>query len=100
MDPYENHIPIQNSQTPELLAKYLRDIGQGDLLTHAEEIELSKAAKVGEKKARRRLIEKNLRLVASGIASTEYLTSSIVHPRRSASSSSVGSRSSSTETSR
>jgi RNA polymerase primary sigma factor len=62
---YENHIPIQNSQTPELLSKYLRRIGQGNLLTHQEEIELSNAAKAGDQKARRRLIEKNLRLVVS-----------------------------------
>jgi hypothetical protein len=42
--PHQNHIPIQNSQTPELLAKYLRHIGQGDLLTHQEKISLSNAA--------------------------------------------------------
>jgi RNA polymerase primary sigma factor len=34
-------------------------------LTHREEIDLSKRAKDGDKKARRRLIEKNLRLVVS-----------------------------------
>jgi RNA polymerase primary sigma factor len=62
---YENHIPSQSSQTPELLAKYLRHIGQGDLLTHQEEIDLSNAAKAGDKKARQCLIEKNLRLVVS-----------------------------------
>src|SRR5215210_4008367 len=57
--------PERESETPELLAKYLRHIGQGDLLTHAEEIELSKAAKAGDQRARQRLIEKNLRLVVS-----------------------------------
>jgi RNA polymerase primary sigma factor len=55
----------RDGETPELLAKYLRHIGQGELLTHAEEIELSKAAKAGDLRARRRLIEKNLRLVVS-----------------------------------
>ncbi|MDQ3912059.1 MAG: RNA polymerase sigma factor RpoD/SigA [Actinomycetota bacterium] len=55
----------RESETPELLAKYLAHIGQGDLLTHAEEIELSKRAKAGDKKARQRLVEKNLRLVVS-----------------------------------
>jgi RNA polymerase primary sigma factor len=57
--------PERESETPELLAKYLRHIGQGDLLTHAEEIELSEAAKAGDERARQRLIEKNLRLVVS-----------------------------------
>ena len=55
----------QNLETPELLAKYLAHIGQGHLLTHAEEIDLSKKAKAGDRRARRRLIEKNLRLVVS-----------------------------------
>lgn len=45
--------------------KYMRHIGQGDLLTHKEEIDLSKRTKRGEEKARHRLIEKNLRLVVS-----------------------------------
>ena len=51
--------------TPELLAKYLERIGQGDLLTHQEEIDLSNRAKAGDERARQRLIEKNLRLVVS-----------------------------------
>ena len=55
----------RESETPELLAKYLAHIGQGELLTHAEEIDLSKRAKAGDKKARQRLVEKNLRLVVS-----------------------------------
>ena len=55
----------QNLETPELLAKYLAHIGQGELLTHAEEIDLSKRAKAGDKRARQRLVEKNLRLVVS-----------------------------------
>ena len=53
------------AETPELLAKYLNHIGQGKLLTYQEEIDLSKKAKSGDKKARQRLIEKNLRLVVS-----------------------------------
>ncbi len=51
--------------TPELLAKYLAHIGQGELLTHQEEIDLSNRAKAGDERARQRLIEKNLRLVVS-----------------------------------
>jgi RNA polymerase primary sigma factor len=56
---------VREAETPELLAKYLAHIGQGSLLTHAEEIELSGRAKAGDKRARQRLIEKNLRLVVS-----------------------------------
>ena len=55
----------REAETPELLAKYLAHIGRGDLLTHEEEIDLSNAAKRGEQRARRKLIEKNLRLVVS-----------------------------------
>ena len=60
-----NSLQAGTSETPELLAKYLAHIGQGELLTHQEEIDLSKRAKAGDKKARRKLIEKNLRLVVS-----------------------------------
>ncbi len=52
-------------ETPELLVKYLAEIGRGDLLTYKEEIDLSKRAGAGDKKARQELIEKNLRLVVS-----------------------------------
>ena len=55
----------RGAETPELLAKYLAHIGHGQLLTHAEEIDLSNRAKEGDTKARARLIEKNLRLVVS-----------------------------------
>ena len=47
------------------LAGYLSYIARGDLLTHAEEIDLSNRAKAGDERARQRLIEKNLRLVVS-----------------------------------
>src|SRR4051794_27550752 len=53
------------TETPELLAQYLDRIGQGGLLTHRGEIELSKRVRSGDKRARQRLIEKNLRLVVS-----------------------------------
>ncbi len=55
----------RGSETPELLPSYFAYIDQGKLLTHNEEIELSKRAKAGDKKARQRLIEKNLKLVVS-----------------------------------
>ena len=61
----ENTRVEREGETPELLAKYLSHIGQGNLLTHQEEIELSNKAKAGDQRARQRLIEKNLRLVVS-----------------------------------
>ena len=53
------------SETPELLASYFSRIGQGELLTREEEVDLSKRAEVGDGRARAKLIEKNLRLVVS-----------------------------------
>ena len=52
-------------ETPELIPGYFDRIGKGKLLTHQEEIDLSKRAKKGDEAARNRLIEKNLRLVVS-----------------------------------
>jgi len=51
-------------ETPELIPGYFARI-DGKLLTHQEEIDLSKRAKKGDEAARHRLIEKNLRLVVS-----------------------------------
>ena len=53
------------SETPDLIPSYFAHIDKGKLLTHAEEVDLSKRAKAGDKRARQRLIEKNLRLVVS-----------------------------------
>ena len=50
---------------PELIPGYLARIGKGKLLNHPEEIHLSKRAKKGDEAARKRLIEKNLKLVVS-----------------------------------
>src|SRR5687768_10670736 len=52
-------------EIPELIPGYFARIGNDKLLTHQEEIDLSKRAKKGDKAARNRLIEKNLRLVVS-----------------------------------
>ena len=57
--------PERPSETPDLIPGYFAHIDKGKLLTHAEEIDLSKRAKAGDKGARQRLIEKNLRLVVS-----------------------------------
>jgi RNA polymerase primary sigma factor len=53
------------SETPDLIPGYFARIDKGELLSHAEEIDLSKRAKAGDRRARQRLIEKNLRLVVS-----------------------------------
>jgi RNA polymerase primary sigma factor len=53
------------SETPDLIPGYFAKIDTGRLLTHAEEVDLSRRAKAGDEKARQRLIEKNLRLVVS-----------------------------------
>ncbi len=55
----------RQQQTPDLIPGYFAQIDTGNLLTHAEEIDLSKRAKEGDARARQRLIEKNLRLVVS-----------------------------------
>jgi RNA polymerase primary sigma factor len=52
-------------ETPELIPGYFARIDKDKLLTHQEEIDLSKRAKKGDEAARNRLIEKNLRLVVS-----------------------------------
>jgi RNA polymerase primary sigma factor len=52
-------------EAPELIPSYFARIDMGKLLNHQEEIDLSKRAKMGDKAARKRLIEKNLKLVVS-----------------------------------
>src|ERR671933_2733212 len=54
---------MNNRETPNPLARYLRQIGRGRLLTHEEEIDLGRRAREGDETARSKLIEKNLRLV-------------------------------------
>jgi RNA polymerase primary sigma factor len=53
------------SETPDLIPSYFAHIDKGRLLTRAEEVDLSRRAKAGDRRARQRLIEKNLRLVVS-----------------------------------
>src|SRR5215208_3858476 len=54
---------MNNSETPNPLARYFGQIARGRLLTHAEEIDLGRRAREGDETARSKLIEKNLRLV-------------------------------------
>src|SRR5215213_3209782 len=53
------------ADTPDLIPSYFARIDKGKLLTHEEEVDLSKRAKGGDRKARERRIERNLRLVVS-----------------------------------
>jgi RNA polymerase primary sigma factor len=55
----------QEHETPKLLAGYLDRIGKEKLLTHCEEKRLSRRARAGDERARKELIQKNLRLVIS-----------------------------------
>src|ERR671933_2634514 len=54
---------MTDRETPNPLARYLRQIGRGRLLTHEEEIDLGRRVREGDETARSKLIEKNLRLV-------------------------------------
>ena len=53
------------TEAPELISSYFARIGRGKLLTRQEEIDLSRRIKTGDRAARKRLIERNLRLVVS-----------------------------------
>jgi RNA polymerase primary sigma factor len=54
-----------DSQTADPLRLYVRQIGDGRLLTAAEERELARRKDAGDEEAKRKLIESNLRLVMS-----------------------------------
>src|ERR687897_2874212 len=61
----KERVATREAETPELLSSYFARIDKVSLLTHAQEVDLSRRAKAGDVKARRRLVEKNLRLVVS-----------------------------------
>src|SRR5215217_1303604 len=63
--PTTRRVARTKEEAPELLPDYFARIDKGKLLTHQEEVDLSKRAKAGDEKARHKLIEKNLRLVIS-----------------------------------
>jgi RNA polymerase primary sigma factor len=54
---------MNDRESPNPLARYFGQIGSGRLLTHEEEIDLGRRTREGDKTARSKLIEKNLRLV-------------------------------------
>ena len=53
------------TRTPELLTGYMTRLSRTGLLSRDEELSLARAARMGDSKARRKLAEKNLRLVVS-----------------------------------
>jgi len=53
------------AEAPRLLAAYMARIARGDLLSHKEEVELGRRVRAGDQEARRRLVEKNLRLAVA-----------------------------------
>ena len=65
MNDQATHPSRNDAEAPALLAGYFARIDNGDLLTQGEEVDLSRRAMAGEEEARRRLIEKNLRLAVS-----------------------------------
>ena len=62
-DAVELAAPVEATQDP--LKLYVRQIGDGRLLTPAEERELARRKDEGDEQAKRKLIESNLRLVMS-----------------------------------
>jgi RNA polymerase primary sigma factor len=56
---------LERVQTSDPLKLYVRQLGDGRLLTPAEERELARRKDLGDEAAKRRLIESNLRLVMS-----------------------------------
>ena len=71
MEPLFDHVvePVEDAPsdpiTQDPLKLYVRQIGDGRLLTPAEERELARRKDAGDEEAKRRLIESNLRLVMS-----------------------------------
>jgi RNA polymerase primary sigma factor len=61
----EHDLDEEPAQTQDPLKLYVRQLGEGRLLTPAEERELARRKDEGDEEAKRRLIESNLRLVMS-----------------------------------
>src|SRR3954464_8583337 len=66
-DPVADEVAPESAvaATQDPLKLYVRQIGNGRLLTHAEERELARLKDEGDENAKRKLIESNLRLVMS-----------------------------------
>jgi RNA polymerase primary sigma factor len=57
---------------PDSLTQYLREIGRRRLLTPAEEVALAKRVEAGDKAAKSRMVESNLRLVVATARAHAY----------------------------
>jgi RNA polymerase primary sigma factor len=64
-DDAEKTAPAAKAPTSDPLRLYVRQIGDGPLLTREEERELARRKDAGDEAAKRKLIESNLRLVMS-----------------------------------
>ena len=60
-----NRRGTKSPDVPDLIPGYFVRLDKGRLLSHAEETDFARRAGAGEEPARRRLVEKNLRLVVS-----------------------------------
>ena len=57
--------PAAPESTTDALQLFLRDAGRHELLTAAQEVELAKRIERGDRAAKQRMIQSNLRLVVS-----------------------------------
>ena len=65
-EPADADLDLQAGEaSTEALHLFLKDIGRVDLLTAAQEVELAKRIERGDERAKRAMIEANLRLVVS-----------------------------------
>src|SRR5579872_738434 len=64
-DPVDEDEPIELEVSTDSLQLFLKDIGKVDLLTAAQEVELAKRIERGDDRAKRQMVEANLRLVVS-----------------------------------
>src|SRR5581483_8330736 len=64
-DPADDDEPVEFEISTDSLQLFLKDIGKVDLLTAAQEVELAKRIERGDDRAKRQMVEANLRLVVS-----------------------------------
>jgi RNA polymerase primary sigma factor len=65
MPDHQVGVAARTAEVPDLIPGYFARIDKGQILSHEGEVGLARRAEKGDEAARRRLIEKNLRLVIS-----------------------------------